>query len=121
MATFHVYVIGPVEGFPVKIGVAAKPDQRKIELQVGCWEPLHVHSLFAASNRRSAYMLEKVCHKRLSENAMVGEWFRVFAEDADTVLDGLCKELRCGRRVKNYRAHKENIDFIEKLENMGCG
>jgi hypothetical protein len=116
---FHVYVIGPVEGFPVKIGVAAKPDQRRIELQTGCWEKLYLHHMFVADDRGAAYRLERMCHKRMAGHAMSGEWFRVFAKDACSVLDELCKEMRCGRRINNKGAHEENMEYLEKLEQWG--
>lgn len=89
---FHVYVIGPLAGYPVKIGVAEKPTKRLAGIQAHCWEELMIHSLYQANNRGNAYRLEKLAHKRLADSHMIGEWFNVFAADAVEIVDGICQE-----------------------------
>jgi hypothetical protein len=89
---FHVYIIGPVAGYPVKIGVAEKPTKRLAGIQTHCWEELTIHGLYKAHNRGDAYRLEKLSHKRLGDKRLVGEWFNIFAVDAVELIDSLCHE-----------------------------
>jgi hypothetical protein len=89
---FHVYVIAPLAGYPVKIGVAEKPTKRLAGIQTSCWEELVIHGLYRADNKSNAYRLEKLSHKRLGDRRIIGEWFNVFASDALEVLDNLCAE-----------------------------
>src|SRR5512139_3951506 len=97
---FHVYIIGPVSGYPVKIGVAEKPTKRLLGVQVGCWEELMIHGIYKANNRGDAYRLEKLSHKRLSDRRMIGEWFNVFEKDALSVIDEICSETRLALKLK---------------------
>jgi hypothetical protein len=89
---FHVYIIGPISSYPVKIGVAMKPTKRLLGVQTGCWEELVIHGLYSANCRGNAYRLEKLAHKRLDKRRMIGEWFNVFVDDAVSVLDEICTE-----------------------------
>jgi hypothetical protein len=122
MKLFHVYVIGPIEGFPVKIGMATNPVARLCDLQVSNWEKLYIHDLFVADDKGAAHRFEKLAHKRLSNSRMNGEWFNIFAADASGILEELAKEVGKLKRSENKygRYGKDNIDFIEKLDNMGC-
>jgi hypothetical protein len=116
--TNYVYVIGPDHGFPIKIGVAAKPFVRLMDIQVSHWELMVIHGLFSVESRGKAFRLEKICHKRLAESAIRGEWFNLFAEDAIGVVTELAREMG-GRRIKDYKRLMDNVEFVEKLENMG--
>jgi hypothetical protein len=115
----YIYVIGPDRESPVKIGVASNPVGRLGNMQVAHWEQLFIHGLFTVYSRGDAFRVEKLCHRRLEDHAMRGEWFNVFAEDAVGTVTEILKEMRCGRQIKTAR-NIDNIDFIEKLENMGA-
>jgi hypothetical protein len=97
---FHVYVIAPTAGYPVKIGVAEKPTKRLSGVQTGCWEELIIHGLYKANNRGDAYRLEKLSHKRLDDRRLIGEWFNIFADDAVTLLDELSHETLLALKLK---------------------
>jgi hypothetical protein len=97
--TFYIYVIAPSAGFPCKVGVASNVGKRLKGIQVGNGEELHVHSVFAASNRGTAFRVEKFAHRRLQDNRMAGEWFNVFADDAVAVLQELCDEMGYGNKA----------------------
>ena len=115
----YVYAIGPDHGFPIKVGVATKPFVRLANLQCCHWEELVIHGLFSVNSKAKAYRLEKICHKRLGDRSIRGEWFNIFAGDAVEILSELVKEMG-GRRVKNYGQLLDSTEFIEKLDNMGC-
>jgi hypothetical protein len=97
--TFYIYVIAPDTGFPCKVGVASNITKRLKTLQTANPEQLHVHSVFAAANRGTAFRAEKFAHRRLEENRLSGEWFNVFADDAVDVLQELCEEMGYGNKA----------------------
>lgn len=100
---FHVYIIAPEAGYPVKIGVAEKPTKRLSGIQTGCWEELVIHGLYQANNRGDAYRLEKLSHKRLGDRKMTGEWFNVFVDDARVMLDEICGETMLALKLLKKR------------------
>jgi hypothetical protein len=113
---FHVYVIGPTEGFPCKIGVAGNIEKRLCSLQTGSWERLYIHAAFVANDRGAAYRLESLCKHRLSDRAMTGEWFSIFTDDAVKTIEQLCIESAYGTRVKNLRLHAALLKDNDNLE-----
>ncbi len=97
-----VYVIGPRDGYPVKIGLSDNPVARAGELQGGCWERLYVHSAYLVFSQRStgefsgqgkagsvaARDLETATHRKLRGLGvgMEGEWFSICSEDAEKTI-----------------------------------
>lgn len=109
--TFYIYVIAPACGFPCKVGVASNIKKRVKALQTASPEELHVHSVFAAANRATAFKVERFAHKQLEESRMIGEWFNVFADDAVAVLHDLCDKMGYGNRDNILKSATENLTW----------
>jgi hypothetical protein len=111
---FHVYVIGPVEGFPTKVGVAGNIEKRLCQLQTGSAEKLYLHAAFVANDRSAAFKLESLCKRRLKKSSMTGEWFNLFTDDVVDAIEQLCKECGYANRVRNLRL---NIELLKGKDN----
>ena len=109
-APFAVYVIGPLAGFPSKVGIAVDIKKRLESLQCSNWERLYVHEVFWVASKSSALKVEKLCKRRLKEFNIRGEWFNVFSDDMvkelEEIVDSLKKnneiELGALKRKENY-------------------
>lgn len=101
-----VYIIGPDEHGPVKIGLTSRLAIRAVELQVANYECLRIFGVrFAAGSpsvnrfsvkdcfRIGAEQIERKAHDKLKELDchIRGEWFDVSARDALAVIDKVSK------------------------------
>lgn len=85
-ATF-VYVIGEEWADICKIGVAADPQARLENLQVGNCRTLILHfSMNAGPVRWRAYQIEADAHKHFDKFRIIGEWFDVPAAEVTKFL-----------------------------------
>jgi len=82
----YLYVIGPKQNGPVKIGFSAHPEQRLKTLQTSHPDPLVIHHTvkFDSKNIRE---LEKIIHKEVSHKKTQGEWFNISPQDASLLLE----------------------------------
>ncbi len=84
-----VYVVGTLRADVVKVGFAADPLARLIQLQCGNHERLFLHRVFFSRNYDNVPYIEKLAHKFLEKKCKrhVGEWFEcspVVAHDTVT-------------------------------------
>lgn len=90
---YCVYVVGPITGFPCKVGVAGNLKKRVDTLQTGHWEELSIHHAVMVRSKSLAFKVEKLAMNRLKDHRIRGEWFNVFAKDAAKVLNDLIDEM----------------------------
>ena len=76
--THYVYLIksGTGKRAPIKIGVAAEPEKRILDLQVGNPSLLTLISKIKASSRKNAEHIEYTLHRYFGYAHIRGEWFR---------------------------------------------
>lgn len=82
----YLYVIGG-KSKPVKIGVAADPNGRLHDLQVGSPKTLTIIRLFLCVSRSDAINVETQCKLALSQYRIRGEWFAVSAAEAAKTIE----------------------------------
>jgi hypothetical protein len=79
---FHaVYVYGPLEGSPAKIGIAENPNKRCQGLQTGFWKPAKIWRYWWTLGRVMAFKLEQQILADNQARRLVGEWLDISAED----------------------------------------
>jgi hypothetical protein len=86
MDTNFLYVIGPENTGPVKIGFSKHPEKRVKELQTGSSEKYVLHHKVEFEDKK-AKLLEALIHKMISYNRVKGEWFNLCPADAILELD----------------------------------
>ena len=84
----HVYVIGSA-GNPIKIGIAADPQQRRKDLQTGYPHTLRVYSMTRVETGADARRIEREAHAKLSEYRLRGEWFDYDPYEASELVAAL--------------------------------
>lgn len=94
MTPYAVYVIGPVQGWPCKVGIAANVQDRLMGIQTGSWEKLYIHEVFWAVSKSEALKIEKLCKRRLQQHCLSGEWFHVWTDDMIKELKEIISELK---------------------------
>lgn len=87
----HVYVIGPQEKRPIKVGVAVDGHKRLTGIQTGNWNPLFVHRSGWLPDTKTAIALERFVHRTLKKHHLSGEWFDVDAEEAFETVEWAAK------------------------------
>lgn len=112
---YVIYVVGPLEGFPCKVGYASNLKRRLDGLQTSHWEDLFIHDAILVKSKRTAMRIEKLCHKRLGDKLIRGEWFNCFADDASNVLRDIAKEMgealkRLGNSETRWATNYGRID-----------
>jgi hypothetical protein len=90
----YIYVISAGEA-QQKIGVAGDPTRRIRELQIGSATRLKLAKSYRISTAALAYTFEREAHRRLSGQALEGEWFAVTVEHALGVLSAVIGDHRC--------------------------
>ncbi|PZQ45237.1 MAG: hypothetical protein DI551_07975 [Micavibrio aeruginosavorus] len=76
----YVYVIGPKENGPYKVGHTKTPKKRLKAIQVGHTEDLHIHHLTTVT-RDQAGRVETYLHRHLKKWLHRGEWYNMDLED----------------------------------------
>jgi hypothetical protein len=74
-----VYVIQSGEDGPVKIGSAARPSKRIVNLQTSCWQDLFLRAVVPAIGNVD---IEQAAHVLAREHAIRGEWFDLTPAEA---------------------------------------
>lgn len=69
----HLYVIGPNNGGPFKVGISQSPSKRLSAVQTGHPFPLVMH--FCSDPADNAAELESLMHDMLARYHTAGEWF----------------------------------------------
>ena len=77
----YIYIIGPENNGPVKIGISKKPTSRLKQLQTAHPEKLIIHNTFEIEESRTK-LLEQKIHKDLSYLRSKGEWFNIDPKEA---------------------------------------
>lgn len=128
----HLYIIGPAEQQPVKVGVSVDALKRLCGIQTGNWHPLYVLRSAWVDTVRQAIMLERATHEHLRDKHMSGEWFNINAHMAfdavkhvadkkgielkhgvpDEMADDLFKAIR-DRVGREFQAQSEAADDIK--------
>lgn len=85
----YVYVIAYHDDGPVKIGIAADPEKRLAQLQIGNPYKLTLYLADDYARRSHAAQAESLIHRCLKSKHLSGEWFQVGAKEAvNTALAG---------------------------------
>jgi hypothetical protein len=77
MAAAYLYVIGTIDGCPVKIGASINVRRRMGRLQVGNPALLVIVCYFQCPHVGAAMNLEDAVHSRLARQWVRGEWYAV--------------------------------------------
>jgi len=77
MSPHFLYIVGPNDQGPVKIGRGSDAYGRVNELQIGNWVELHVLAAIETASRHDAVLLEGCVHAALGHAFVRGEWFAV--------------------------------------------
>lgn len=73
----YIYAVHEVGRAEVcKVGFAAKPFRRLLNLQVGTWRPLTIGLHAGFEDKESALRVEAKAHSELKDVHLSGEWFR---------------------------------------------
>jgi hypothetical protein len=89
----HIYIIGPREQRPVKVGVSSDCWRRLGGIQGGNWHDLFVLRSFWVESTRDARKIEQTTHVELREQHLSGEWFEVTTEQAVAALERVASRL----------------------------
>lgn len=92
---FHaVYVYGPLDGRPAKIGIAENPNKRCHGIQGGYWQPCKIWRYWWTLGRVMAYRLEQCILSDHSEVRLTGEWLNLGAEELMARVEPTAARLR---------------------------
>jgi hypothetical protein len=69
--SLYVYLIGPLDSAPIRIGVSGAPEERLRQFQPGHPEILHILVMFPSGEDD-----EQALHKIFAAERLRGEWFR---------------------------------------------
>jgi hypothetical protein len=83
-----VYIIGPENRWPLKIGISERAYTRVNTLQTAHWSRIDCHGYWICENRAEAAKVEKKAHDLLKDTRhLMGEWFDVDVKKAaETIL-----------------------------------
>jgi hypothetical protein len=82
----HIYVIGPSQKQPCKIGIAVNGYKRLAGIQTGNWAQLFVHKSAWCDSVNDARKVEHFAHLSLRAKHLTGEWFDIDADEALEVI-----------------------------------
>jgi hypothetical protein len=112
---YAVYIIGPISGFPCKVGVASKLKQRLAGLQVSHWEELFIHHAILVKcskidnedmrPKSLAFKIERILMNRLKEYHIRGEWYNILAADAFKELNEIFNEIEVSLNIKGNQRY----------------
>lgn len=104
----YVYVVGFEEPGIVKIGSAANPSTRLLELQCGC--PFELQVKAAVSIHDGDPILVEFAAHRLAKDAHIrGEWFELSVDEAIAVI------IKAARNKKaKFTSAQEAFEVVEK-------
>mgnify|MGYP001165025595 CR=1 FL=1 len=86
MSGSFLYVIGPENEGPVKIGFSKHPEKRLKSIQTGHPEKLILHHK-TQFDQTKIRLVERKIHNDLSYKKVNGEWFNITPEEACDWLD----------------------------------
>lgn len=82
-----VYLIGPQNRWPLKIGISERVYARINTLQTAHWSRIDCHGYWICENRAAAAAVEKKAHEMLKDTRhLMGEWFDVDIKKATEVV-----------------------------------
>jgi hypothetical protein len=110
---YFVYVIGPVEGFPCKVGVAKKISDRLLGIQVGNWIELRVHHVCMVYSKRTAFSLEALCKKRHGDLIIRGEWYNETADEMANKLKQIHEEMGPALKTKGKWGQTDTLAMLQ--------
>jgi hypothetical protein len=119
-----IYIIAAAD-HSVKIGVAAAPHKRLLDLQTGCPFELKIHSTFMVVTEPLARAAERLIHKRLALYRLTGEWFKVTPAEAEAVITTIVgppdlsevEAAECGRRPLEPAL---SVAVVRKMERLAA-
>lgn len=82
----YLYVIGPKDHGPQKIGFSNNVQQRLKSLQTGHPSKLYIHHTVEVDDHK-VKLLERVIHKEIKHHKSHGEWFNLTPETAKAELE----------------------------------
>lgn len=93
----YVYVFGPREGTPIKIGITAQDsvEKRLGQLQASHWVTLELHAAVRLHSTVEAVDFEAALHARFHDKCIRGEWFAITADEAHRAIRETLAHVRC--------------------------
>jgi hypothetical protein len=85
-----VYLIGPEDASPLKIGVAGNVEKRLCSLQIGNWQKLKVHHTVSVAEPL-ALLIERHLHGDFRDRSLRGEWFDIPLDEAVASLEAVAE------------------------------
>lgn len=120
----YVYLIGPSEKKPVKVGIANNCLKRLGGVQTGNWAQLFVHKAYLCADVASARKVEQYTHRSLTKENMTGEWFDLDVPEAASVVEwaagkvgvGLASGVPDEHRDAVFDAIRSRLEDVERLD-----
>lgn len=120
-----IYVIGPQEDGPVKIGIAADPWVRYRNIQSSNWTELHRFYEIWLSGDVLTKRVEATVHAAFGPHRIRGEWFDRSAKEAIEKVEAQIKEFGYNSQTpEQFRDFLNEMRFVvdpeaEALTRMG--
>ncbi len=97
-----VYIIGPENRWPLKIGISERAYTRVNTLQTAHWSRIDCHGYWICENRTEAAKVEKKAHEILKDTRhLMGEWFDV--------------DIRKAAETVQFAAHLAGVEMVNRL------
>lgn len=106
-----VYVIGPKQKRPIKIGVASDIHARFANIQTCNWEQLWMYYCLWTAGNVVATRLEQLTHKILEKNHVRGEWFDITPDLARETIHLAADKLQ----IKTF-THQDMLKRLAKAK-----
>jgi hypothetical protein len=83
-----VYLIGPNNRWPLKIGISECAYKRIDALQTAHWQRINCHGYWLCENKKAAALVERKAHELLKEGSrhLMGEWFDIDLKKAAEIV-----------------------------------
>lgn len=108
----YVYLIGPEDASPLKIGIAEDVTKRLCSLQIGNWQQLKVHHTVSVV-ATSAASVERHMHRELKDRRLRGEWFDVTLDEAKAKLESVAELYALVRARRGPFSEIETINLCD--------
>ena len=119
VGAYCIYVIGPIETGPMKIGYAFDVVQRFAHVQTGNWERLFIYHVLWCPGKPIAIRVENEIHAILQQakRKISGEWFDLDLEWSKRTVQFVARKLY---PTAVFLSHGQMIDFLRKKQLDRC-
>lgn len=100
-----LYVVKPVRGWPIKIGIANDPERRLNDLQVANFETLCFHRFWWMPGLPITSRIEAAFKRDFAAHNIRGEWFDVDPSDAVAYVENAIEQLNTWALTQSQMEH----------------